>query len=173
MKGNFGFIHNEIEIKILILFILRRLPEPVSYETLTELTMCDDGISYFDYAECIADLVRTGHLLCENDMYSLTAKGVRNGEIMEKSIPYTVRLKAGNAASLARTAQNRNAMIITSHEPDLSGGFTVRLNLSDGISDIASIKLYAASEQQAYALEQGFRKKAESVYNALIKMLLG
>ena len=47
----FGFIHDKLDIKILILFVLRRLPDYVQGDTLAELVLCDDGISYFDYTE--------------------------------------------------------------------------------------------------------------------------
>ena len=43
MKGrtdmdNFGFIHDKLDIKILILFVLRRLPGAVDQETLLEIS---------------------------------------------------------------------------------------------------------------------------------------
>ena len=55
----FGFIHEKLDIKILILFILRRLPGVVDRETLGELCQCDNGIGYFDYSDCLASLPRT------------------------------------------------------------------------------------------------------------------
>ena len=42
---NFGFIHGELDTKLLILFILRRLPRPVDGDTLTELCFCDTGVT--------------------------------------------------------------------------------------------------------------------------------
>lgn len=48
---NFGFIHGELDTKILILFILRRLPRPVDADTLAELCFCDTGVSWFDYSQ--------------------------------------------------------------------------------------------------------------------------
>ena len=172
MKGNFGFIREKIEIKILILFILSHMREPVTFDVLTELTMCDDGISYFDFAESVAELVRTEHLLLEENKYSLTPKGMRNGEITESSLPYSVRMKAEAGAAGLRAALSRNSMIKTSRDCDPEGSFTVKLSLSDGVGDIVIMELFAANEQQAHALENGFRKNAEKVYNALIRMIL-
>lgn len=172
MKGNFGFIFEKLEIKILILYLLRRLPEPVSFDVLTELAMCDDGISYFDFAECVADLVKTGHLRFEDAVYSLTGKGVRNGEITENSLPHSVRKKAEGAASDMRIKQNRSSMIKTQRVENPDGGFNVSLALSDGIGDIVSMEMIMPDEQQAAALEKGFRKNAEGVYNALVEMIL-
>jgi len=171
MVENFGFIHDRIEIKVLVLFVMRRLPEPVTIEVLTELTMCDEGISYFDVTDCIAMLVNTNHLKIENNKYSLTAKGNRNGEILEKNLPYSVRTKAEDATAIVRGAQSRNAMIKTNRNAEGEGGYKVSLSLSDGIGEIVSMDLFAANEQQAETLEKGFRKNAEKLYNAIIEML--
>ena len=58
----FGFIHEKLDIKILILFILRRLPGVVEPETLLELCQCDDGVGYFDYTDCLNELIDTKHI---------------------------------------------------------------------------------------------------------------
>jgi len=171
MIDNFGFIHEEVEIKILILFIMRRLPDPVTLEGLTALAMCDDRISYFDLSECVARLVRTEHLMFEKGTYSLTEKGIRNGEITEKNIPFSVREKAEEATARYRSESNRNAMIKTQTNTDVKGGCTVSMSLSDGVGEIISMELLAANEKQAAALEKGFRKNAEKIYQSLIEMM--
>ena len=173
MKGNFGFIHEKLEIKILILFILRRLPEPVALETLAELAMCDDGISYFDFTQCVAELVRTEHLYFRDNMYSLTSKGMHNGEITEINLPYSVRMKSESAAAALRSELSRDAMIKTVSAVNPDGGLTVSLSLSDGLGSIMKMEMFSGNEQQAAALEKGFRKNAETIYNALLEMLLG
>ena len=172
MHGGFGFIREKLEIKILILFILRRLSAPVSLDVLTDLTMCDDGISYFDFAESVNELVESEHLRFEDGKYSPTAKGKRNGEITEVNLPYSVRQKAEKKTSALRAEQNRDAMIKTSHTVKPDGACTVTLALSDGVGEIVNMELFAANEQQAIELEQGFRKNAEKIYNAVIKLIL-
>ena len=54
-----GFIRDKLEIKFLILYIAARVSEPLPLEGMQELTMCDDGIDYFAFSECLADLVKT------------------------------------------------------------------------------------------------------------------
>ena len=85
----FGFIHDKLDIKILILYILRRLPDRVDENTLADLVLCDDGISYFDYTDCIADLVANDHVTEEDSYYRITEKGSKNCEMIESSLPYT------------------------------------------------------------------------------------
>ena len=75
MAGH-GFIQNKLEIKFLILYITTRVIQPIPFDTVLDLTMCDDGIGYFDFSECLNDLVKTGHLtLSEDGLYSITDKG--------------------------------------------------------------------------------------------------
>ena len=52
-----GFIRDKLEIKFLILYITARVIEPIPFDTVLDLTMCDDGIDYFDFSECLRDLV--------------------------------------------------------------------------------------------------------------------
>jgi len=172
LAGNFGFIHEKLEIKILILYVLRFLREPADFDALAELAMCDDGISYFDFSECAAELVETGHLKLEGNKYFLTHKGVRNGEATENSLPYSVRAKAEEGISLHRAAKIRNTMIKTSSERNPEGGCSVSLSLSDGVGEIVAMQLFAANEKQARGLEYGFRRNAESAYSALIGAIL-
>jgi len=151
---------------------MRRLPEPVTLDVLAELTLCDEGIGYFDVTECITMLVETNHLHFADGKYSLTSRGARNGEILEKNLPYTVRVKAEDAAARIRSVINRNAMIKTTRIADNDNGYKVMLTLSDGVGDIISMELFAANEQQAASLEKGFRKNAERVYQVIIEMLM-
>ena len=172
MSESFGFIHERVEIKVLILFIMRRLPEPITLDVLVGLTLCDDGIGYFDVTECISMLIETEHLRLEDGKYSLTKKGVRNGETLEKNLPYSVRKRAEDAAALVRANLSRDAMIKTNRTIHDNGEYRVALSLSDGVGDIISMELFTTNEDQASKLEKGFRKNAEKIYHAIIAMLV-
>ena len=171
MENRYGFIRDKLEIKILILFVLSRLTEPVDFETLTDLCLCDDAISYFDYSDCVNELIATDHIYFDGQKYVITDKGRKNGSVTETGIPYTVRLKAEKSAAVANARLARDTMISTDKEMKRGGGYTVHLSLSDGTCDIISMELFAASSKQADDIEAGFRKHAEAVYNAIIKKL--
>jgi hypothetical protein len=171
MADNFSSLH-VLGVKVLILFIMRRLSEPVALDVLTGLTLCDEGISYFDVTDCLASLVETKHLRIVDGRYALTSKGKRNGEVFEEDLPYSVRVKAEAATAIVCSNQNRDAMIKTSCTDCEDGGYLVEMSLSDGIGEIISMDLFAANEQQANAIEQSFRKDAEKIYLSIIEMLI-
>ena len=173
MEEKFCLSQKKLDIKILILFLMRRLKAPVTLDALTEVIISgDDGISYFDFAECVAELVKTEHLQLSGNIYSLTEKGERNGELTESSLPFSVRSRAENATSVLRKSQFRDAMITAHHTLRPDGALTVKLSLSDKVGDIIYMELYAADKKQAAILENGFRRNAESVYNTVLENLL-
>ena len=172
MENNFGFIHDKIDIKILILFVMRRLPGAVDIDKLAALTLCDDGITYFDFAECLAELVQTGHVQTNGIEYTITDKGRRNGEITETSIPYSVRIKAEKDVSAVRAEMQRSTMINASHTLKRGGGYNVCMSLNDELGEIISLKMFAPDEKQAIKMENNFRRNAEGFYGKIIDMLL-
>ena len=150
---NFGFIHGELDTKILILYVLRRLPRPVDAQTLAELCSFDNGVSWFDYADCLAGLVDTQH-----------------GEAAETSIPYSVRIKANRLLEPVAEKMRRDAMIDTGHE-NAPGGIITRLSLSDGKGEIISMRLLVPDEDTSEGIEEFFRTDAEGIYQQIIEIL--
>lgn len=109
--GRQGFIHDKLDIKFLVLYLMSRVASPIDLSELTDLTFCDDGVDYFDFAESVAELVETGHLTLENDLYAITEKGIRNGKICESSLAFSVRQKCDRNLSKLNAVLRRNAQV--------------------------------------------------------------
>lgn len=167
----FGFIHEKLDIKILILFILRRLPGAVEPETLLELCQCDGGVGYFDYSDCLSELIETEHVTEDEDgCYSITEKGARNADAVESSLPYSVRAKALKLIAPVEERLRRAAMIKTEHET-AEGGCMVELAMDDGKGEIIRLRFLCAEEGQAKIIEKNFRRDAEGYYQKIVRML--
>lgn len=168
---HFGFIHEELDIKILILFILRRLPGVVEPSTLSDLCRaCDDGFGYFDYSDCLAELIDNG-LIAENEEgFSITDKGARNVDLVETSIPYSVRSKAVKLLTPERERLRRLAMIKAEHSLEKDGCY-VNLSMSDGEGDVIRLQLLCGGEEQAKKIEKNFRRGAEKYYQRIVELL--
>lgn len=167
---NFGFIREKVDIKILVLYILKHLPAPVSDSQLLELTMCDNAINYFDYTECLTELQITGHIIISEGGYVITAFGRDTLAEMESSLPYTIRMKAGSAARQAAKLLNRE--IRTEHTTRNDGSCDVFLSVSDYKGQLLRMDILAENEKQASEMEQRFRKKADAIYREIAGLLL-
>ena len=71
-----------LDVKVLILFVMSRVNYPATSQQIYELCFQDDCVSYFDVCAAIPQMVKSGHLAeKEPDLYEITEKGIRNGEI--------------------------------------------------------------------------------------------
>ncbi len=166
-----GFIHEKVDIKLLILFVLRRLPGYVDPNTLSDLCrLCDDGVGYFDYTDCLAELIDNGNVAESEEGITITDKGARNIDLVETGLPYSVRSKAVKLLEPERERLRRLAMIKASHTVE-DGGCIVRLAMSDGEGDVIRLELLCGGEEQAKTIEKNFRRGAESYYQQIVELL--
>lgn len=169
--GQVGFITDKLEIKLLILYIASRLVGPAPFEMLQDLSMCDEGVDYFGFSECLADLVRTEHLILdEDDRYVITEKGRLNCAACETVLPYSVRMQVEkNIVSHNELIKRRN--LIGAHiEQRDKGGYTVTLSLSDELDSLMKMELLITREDMAKQLRRKFENNAEVLYSKILSL---
>lgn len=168
-----GFIHDKLEIKFLILYITARVIEPIPFDMVLDLTMCDDGVDYFDFSECLRNLVDTEHLtLSDSGLYAITEKGLRNSRICESSLPYSVRLKCDKNISECNRKLRRKRQVRSSCEKRPNGTYSVHLSLDDDMGSLMDLKLMVVREDMAHILTERFRQTPERLYSEIMDILL-
>lgn len=168
-----GFINDKLEIKFLILYITARVIEPIPFDTVLDLTLCDDAIDYFDFSECLADLVRTEHLtLSEDGLYAITDKGLRNSRICESSLAYSVRLRCDKNLASCNRKLRRQSQVKAGVAKRPNGTYTVNLALSDDMGSVMDLNLMVVQEDMATVLAERFRKSPERLYSEIMNLLL-
>lgn len=167
-----GFIHDKLDIKFLVLYLMARVEGPVDFTTLAELSFCDEGVSYFDFAESVAELVHTEHLTLENDRYAITEKGRRNGAVCENSLAYSVRSKCEKGLARVNAVLRRDAQIRTETLEREDGSSALRLILDDDKGNLMTLEMLTLSEDQAERLAQSFRAQPERLYQNILELLL-
>ena len=145
-----GFIHEKLDIKLLILFVLSRLPKPVGFDTLTDLVMVDDGFDYFEYTQCLDELVRSENVEKQGTSYQITRMGKVNEDTVESSVPYSVRLKAENKARPLVEKMKRDALIgtRTSAQKTAAPTFGFRFRTASGRSSRCPCSWRTTSRQR-------------------------
>ena len=168
-----GFIHDMMDVKVLILFVMARVNYPVTIQQIYELCYQDDCLSYFDVCTAVPEMVNSRHLKeLEDGCYGITDKGKETGSLTEDSIAYTVKCRAENAVNKFNRQIRRSSYVKTQIIPRESGDYSVLMSLDDDAGNLMTLELMAPDSRQAVRLSKLFEKKAEAVYNLTMTELL-
>lgn len=167
-----GFIHDKLELKFLILYIAARVIEPIPFDTMLDLAMCDDAVDYFDFTECLRDLVTTEHLTLSDDLYAITEKGLRNSKICESSLAYSVRLQCDRNLDVWNRKLRRKSQVKGSWEQRSNGTYTLKLSLDDDMGSVMDLRLMVPREDLAKMLANRFQQAPERMYSQIMNLLL-
>lgn len=167
-----GLIRESAEIKLLLLYILRRMPAPIDSDMLFELCRCDLGFGYFEYVQCLHELIENKNIIENDDGDIFISRGSIPGiDTLQSTLPYTVRKKAEEIIAPAVELIKRNENIIAECSSARDGCYTARLALSDGQDTILDMSLLCSDKDQAKRIKKNFRKNAENFYLRLIEEL--
>ena len=168
-----GFIHDMMDVKILILFVAARSSYPVTAQEVYELCYQDECLSYFDVCTALPEMVSSGHM-CQvgDDRYEITEKGRADGALTEDSIAFTVKQRAENAVSKFNRQLRRSSFVKTQIIPRDNGDFSVVMSLDDETGNLMTLELLAPNQRQAVRLSKLFEMKAEMIYNLTMTELL-
>ena len=108
-----GFIRDELDLKLLVLYIMSHAAGPSTFLQLLELALCDAGVDYFSLTQAVDHMVETGQLQKDGKRYSITEKGRRNSEITDSSLPYSVRAKCDENLVALNDALRRQQQVQT------------------------------------------------------------
>ena len=168
-----GFIHDMMDVKILILLVAARSNYPMTCQEIYELCYQDDCVSYFDVCTAIPQMVKSGHLKeVEQDRFEITEKGRQDGVLTEDSIAFTVKQRAENAVARFNRQVRRSSLVKTQILPRENGDYSVVMGLDDDLGNLMTLELFAPNQQQAVRLGKLFEGKAEEVYNLVMAELL-
>ena len=168
-----GFIHDMLDVKVLVLFVMARVSYPVNMQQIYELCYQDDCLSYFDVCTAVPEMVVSKHLKeLEDNCYEITDKGRETGGLTEDSIAYTVKCRAENAVNKFNRQIRRSSFVKTQVIPRENGDYSVIMALDDEVGNLMTLELVAPDSRQAVRLSKLFEKKAEAIYSLTMTELL-
>ena len=168
-----GFIHDMMDVKVLILYVAARSSYPMTVQDIYELCYQDECLSYFDVCTAVPEMVASGHLRAVDDQrFEITEKGKTDGELTEDSIAFTVKQRAENAVSRYNRQLRRSSFVKTQTIPRENGDYSVLMSLDDELGNLMTLELVAPDQRQAVRLSRLFEKKAELIYNLTMTELL-
>ena len=165
-----GYVFSPLDLKILILCLLRRLPEEIDRDRLLQLCQKSGVVNYFDFSICLDELEQSGLIAVDENFCEITERGRGPAETLESSLPYSVRQHAVKTACGEAEEMSRQQNIVAGHRLE-EGSCMAELALSDGVSSILELRLLCADEEQAKKIQRRFRRNAEEIYQNIIRLL--
>ena len=166
-----GFIQDDLDLKLLVLYIMDRAAGPITFLQLFELALCDAGVDYFSLAQAVDHMVATGQLTREGDRYAITDKGRRNSAICESSLPYTVRMQVERNLVAHNERLKRRELVEARVEERSEGGYIVELSLRDELDERMGLRLLVTRQEMAQDLQKRFQDRAEELYTKIMGVL--
>ena len=167
-----GFIQSELDLKLLVLYIMSRVAGPVTFLQLLDLALCDEGVDYFSLTEAVGHMVETGQLERDQEQrYSITDKGRRNSEITDSSLPYSVRAKCDENLVALNDALRRQQQVQAQVEPQTDGTCHLSLLLADESGPLLKLSVLLPSPQEGAKAAERFRQSPDQLYHQIAALL--
>ena len=165
-----GYIQNDLDLKLLVLYIMNRTVGPITFNQLLELALCDAGVDYFSLTQSVNHLVETEHLRATGDRYEITEKGRHNCKICEETLPFSVRRRCDENLVTVNEQLQRESQVRSELFPREDGTFTVILALDDDAGNLFKLELLLPSQEQGETLISRFEANPEQFYSTLVSI---
>jgi hypothetical protein len=170
-----GGLRNRDDIRLLVCYLLKSIDAPMTRQMLND-AMQEDGLAnFFEVGQAIEELLKTGNItadiLDDEEVISVTEKGREAAELLQTSLPKTVREKAVNSAIRLTTKAKveRENKIEVKKEDD--GGYTITFSLFDRDTEMMKLSIYVVDSLQLETVKQNFINDPVKVYSSIITSL--
>ncbi len=170
-----GGLRNRDDIRLLICYLLKSVDAPMTRQMLND-AMQEDGLAnFFEVGQAIEELLKTGNItadiLQDEEVLTVTERGREAAELLQTSLPKTVREKAVNSAIRLTTKAKveRENKIEVKKEDD--GGYTITFTLFDRGTELMKLSIYVVDSLQLETVKQNFINDPVKVYSSIITSL--
>lgn len=170
-----GGLRSRDDIRLLICYLLKSIDAPMTRQMLND-SMQEDGLAnFFEVGQAIEELLKTGNIttdiLDDEEVLTVTERGREAAELLQTSLPRTVREKAVNSAIRLTTKAKieRENKIEVKKEDD--GGYTITFTLFDRGTELMKLSIYVVDSLQLETVKQNFINDPVKVYSSIITSL--
>ncbi len=165
------------DIKIFILYLMKSLHRPLDFTTVSEISVQDGFVNYFDFASCFAELIDGGSI-CEsiidgNPVYEITENGMLVVSELQSSIMNIIREKSLRSALRLLSFKERGSKISCDYTQIGEDKYMMNCEISEKEETVMKISLNVESKQLLDMMMYNFDSKPEVVYKGLFAILTG
>ena len=170
-----GGLRNRDDIRLLVCYLLKSVDAPMTRQMLNDVMQEDGLANYFEVGQAIEELLKTGNITADiaddEEVLSVTDKGREAAELLQTSLPKTVREKAVNSAIRLTTRakiERENKIEVKKEE---NGGYNITFTLFDRDTELMKLSIFVADSLQLEQVKQNFIDDPVKVYSTIITSL--
>ncbi len=178
--------NDNVRNKIIILYIINKLPGITTGE-LTAMSIDTCYMNYFGFAGAFDDLLSSRFVTVSSrkgetrmdasgkavSRCDITAVGLETLNRLIHLIPSHIHTFLNKAFIDWEKDIKKNAQASSSYDPDLFGGYTVELMLSDGTRELIRIKIAVPSKELAVEICRNWNENTQNTYISALSILSG
>lgn len=159
------------EGKVIILYILNKLPNPISNEGLYKLVLSINDMNYFYFQQFLLDLTNNKYIEDFNNgihtIYKITNTGKNVLELTEDILPGILKLQIDTELTTAKT----ESAVIAEFTPRSENNYVVTCKIIENNECCFELKATAPSREQAKKIVSNWENNSNEIYGKILSLL--
>ena len=164
------------ENKVLILYLLNKLPDGIKNDNLYKIVSSANNINYFYFQELLTDLIETNFVGSftkdEDTVVKITSEGQNALSLTKSLLPGILKLKADNIFKEEVSNIAEESSIITEYIPKDENNYTVKCKIVENNETIFEVSTFAGSRDRAKQISDNWKNNANIIYPKILSLLL-
>jgi len=165
-------ILSQNDIRLLLCYLLKSIGGPVHRDVIVSAAAQQGIANYYELRNTLESLISLENITAEEDVLSLTEKGLAALETLEVTLSPALRERTVSMAlSLLRRnrIQEENKVSIE----QTGRGYLVHCSIEDQGGPLFSLSLFVADRMQADLVKERFLSRPEELYTTNLELLAG
>ena len=168
-----GGLTTSTEIRILLCYLVKNAPSPLSREELESALLSEELVNYFELAANLGDLCDQGLLSRdENGRYHVEEEGRQVADALQNDVPRSVREAASRAVIRAQQFARKSAQHKVEIEPS-GNGFMLHCRIEDMGSTVFSMSIFMPDRDSAELARTQFIENGAEIYKVVLAAFTG
>ena len=171
---------NEVlaENKVLILYILNKIPEGISNDGLYKIIASINDVNYFYFKEVLTDLLDSklvGMFTKDEEdesVLKITSEGKNALSLTIDVLPGILKLKADNVLKKEFSSIADETSISAEFIPRSENDYTIKCRVIEKNETIFEVRTFAGSRERAKKIVDNWNKNASKIYPKILNLLL-
>ena len=166
------------ENKVLILYILNKLPNGILEDGLYKIIASINDVNYFYFKEVLTDLLDSKLVGIftkdeeEESVLKITSEGKNALSLTIDVLPGILKLKADNVFEKEFSSITNETSVVAEFIPRNENDYIIKCKVIEKNETIFEVKTFAGSRERAKKIVDNWNKNASKIYPRVLDILL-